>query len=321
MRFDILVSINRVTNLPFQDQSWSFNIDILNLDEYENELSQQIADIENELSIFSDVLDDESKEESQSNQGEFRNDEVLDSDVEFIKQESKAIDSKRNRECDNKINKIDVSQVKPNCESDEQNENDKTNSTQTPEEHNFSQKLALKRKVTLRKKTQVKKRKAPKSKPEADKQTEDDESEKPKFTRWGRENDRILFNWITTLQQHALVDLDYILNLKKVSADFHWNKIQLIADLSMWKGTLAKLVKRIQFLANIKTFTARELKHFKKVMREHSSIDEVNFHKVLYDFPGKTLEYITKEGQEFFDQLLQINAVISKNTKKVNSKK
>lgn len=137
---------------------------------------------------------------------------------------------------------------------------------------------------------------------EVDSLEEDLESGKrpTKFTRWKREDDKILFSQIQRLEGVGVISLEYINDLQYITPNFFASNIRLLADLSGWRGTLYQMIKRVQFLCSISEFTAREWKLFKRLLRLQIDSDKINLKKLHCEFPGKSFEYIEKHARGLY---------------------
>lgn len=142
-----------------------------------------------------------------------------------------------------------------------------------------------------------------------------------KFVRWRRDNDKTLFCCLQTLEDHGVISLQFILDLTDITASYFSNNVRLLADLSSWKGTLFQLVKRIQFLCSIEEFTARELKLFKRLLKQQIKADELELRKILYEFPGKSIEYIEKMARDIYKISNRVKTLKAKDFKNAKRSK
>ena len=64
-----------------------------------------------------------------------------------------------------------------------------------------------------------------------------------------------------------------------------------IKEQHHWKGNIYILIKRIKKIVNSQTFTAREVRLLKKLLKYHKK-KRMSIEKVLVYFPGKSIDQI-----------------------------
>ncbi|CAI2382750.1 unnamed protein product [Moneuplotes crassus] len=103
--------------------------------------------------------------------------------------------------------------------------------------------------------------------------------------RWGRNQDKVLFQTIRDMEQDQIITLDEILNLNSHSSNYEG--IEQLKERSGWKACHTKLLARIRSLC-VSEFSFREIKKLKKILRKDYNFGEIDYDKVIYEFPGKT---------------------------------
>lgn len=107
--------------------------------------------------------------------------------------------------------------------------------------------------------------------------------------RWGRKEDKVLFQVIRDLEAEGLLSLQTLLSTdSSVDLCRHEGMLEL-CKRSFWKATPAKLMARIKALRQMR-FSFRELKALRGILKEEYDYQNINFEKVIHEFPGKTLE-------------------------------
>lgn len=135
------------------------------------------------------------------------------------------------------------------------------------------------------------------------KENDEDSKTKDPIVKWNRQSDKVLFNTLYCLQEHGLLTLDAILayaensNTKKMPEHY-----TLLEQLTGWKRGIAKLTYRIKWLCDHNDFSVRETKHFKHLLSEQIEKGKVNFKDILYEFPGKTKEYIKEMSSKLCEK-------------------
>ncbi|CAI2359805.1 unnamed protein product [Moneuplotes crassus] len=109
--------------------------------------------------------------------------------------------------------------------------------------------------------------------------------------RWGRNQDKVLFQTIRDMEQDQIIILDEILNLNSHSNNYEG--IEQLKERSGWKACHAKLLTRIKSLYSSE-FSFREIKKLKKILRNTYNFGEIDYEKLIYEFPGKTMTVLTE---------------------------
>lgn len=122
-------------------------------------------------------------------------------------------------------------------------------------------------------------------------------SEKGKFTRWGRKDDKEAFQKIIKFCKDNSLSLDEILreqNPQRKNIDDIWD---MVAEICDWKRESIHLKLRFQKLYNASKFSVREMKQLKRLVRKQKRKGEIDWNYIAYHFPGKTIEGV-KNGWE-----------------------
>lgn len=117
--------------------------------------------------------------------------------------------------------------------------------------------------------------------------------------RWGRKQDKNLFQIIRDMEAEGLFVLDDLVALDENEDLYQYEGIRQLCSRACWRATPAKLLGRIKTLRDTK-FSFREIKALKKLLRDGYEYENIDYDKVLYDFPGKTMEKL----REMCDELV-----------------
>lgn len=137
---------------------------------------------------------------------------------------------------------------------------------------------------------------------------------KPVLRRWAKKNDKVLFNQIKIFQEKGFLTKEYLMNLKTKRSTRYSQKIKILAEASDWRGFLDDMVERIQSLYSNQSFSVRETKLLKKLVRPMIEQGEINYELLESEFPAKevtvmksivkhefstTISLLYKEGKIF----------------------
>jgi hypothetical protein len=111
-------------------------------------------------------------------------------------------------------------------------------------------------------------------------------------TRWGKKNDKLLFKMIRVLESRGLVSLDHLLSLKENKEAVKDRQMNLLANKANWIGPIRNLSKRIKTLCTQRPMSVRERKFLKKIIRRDYEGTEINYNKLLEEFPGKKQRFL-----------------------------
>lgn len=107
--------------------------------------------------------------------------------------------------------------------------------------------------------------------------------------RWGRKHDKNLFQVIRDMEKEGITTLDDILELDEEEDLSQHRGILQVGDRAGWRSSPAKLLLRIKALKT-ENFSFREVKALKKILKNKYEYENINFEKVIYEFPGKTMK-------------------------------
>lgn len=109
--------------------------------------------------------------------------------------------------------------------------------------------------------------------------------------RWGRKNDKDMFTKLLELLKPLGIcqNTFYCASMEQKASKYKILMELLIEGIS-WKGTKEHLIKRIHTLASVQTFSVREMKTLRKLVRE--SENQIDYTTIQLSFPGKTLQTI-----------------------------
>ena len=120
-----------------------------------------------------------------------------------------------------------------------------------------------------------------------------------KFWRWGRKEDKNVFSLFHKLLEEADKSIEEFFSFKPSNMFDNKNckirgKQQDIIVAKLWKEWNWKkepyfLLKRLLKLYSNQTFSVREIKALKKIVRSQNQGVELDMGGILYNYPGKTL--------------------------------
>ena len=68
-----------------------------------------------------------------------------------------------------------------------------------------------------------------------------------------------------------------------------------LAEMINWKGSRVRLFNRISAVCKLSNFSVREMKLLKRIVKKEFSGIPIDYERVLYEFPGKTMRQIKQE--------------------------
>lgn len=136
------------------------------------------------------------------------------------------------------------------------------------------------------------------------KEKDDDKTGANKSQRWGRAKDKNLFQLIREMEQEKILTFDELKTIEPRQAYRH-KGVRLLAKRFGWKTIVRNLVSRIKNLQE-KEFSVREIKLMKSIIKKEYRYKNVNYDKLIYHFPGKSMEDVV----EFCDKI--VNAKLNK---------
>ena len=119
-----------------------------------------------------------------------------------------------------------------------------------------------------------------------------------KSQRWGNDQDKHVFQILNEYLSQKGSSLSQFVKESGVT-ESNQDIITSIASQTGWKRRIKFLYKRIQKLAkDCDNFSIRDLKLFKRVLRNQLRNRSKNYHEILSHFPGKTFEVVQKLADE-----------------------
>ncbi|CAI2387145.1 unnamed protein product [Moneuplotes crassus] len=112
------------------------------------------------------------------------------------------------------------------------------------------------------------------------------------WIRWGKNEDKLLFHKIHGLEKKGVLSLDEIINLpsREVKND---PSVRHLCSVFHWRTLPRDLVKRIKKRMS-DYFSHREIKLMKRIIKHQYKYQNLDYEKILYEFPGKTLARVTE---------------------------
>lgn len=69
----------------------------------------------------------------------------------------------------------------------------------------------------------------------------------------------------------------------------------MLAKMIKWKGTKLRLVERIRAVSQLTKFSVREMKKLRRIIKKEYKGKDIDYEKLVYEFPGKSLTQLKKE--------------------------
>ena len=127
------------------------------------------------------------------------------------------------------------------------------------------------------------------------------EASNPEFReiRWRKEDDKRLFSIYRNLWRNAMLNINDVVSIPLKKNKVHKRIIQQVGENVGWKGKTSMLSKRIKKILTNYSLSVREKQDLTRLYKKQVKQSELDWEKILYEFPGKTLIYI----QEFWKQI------------------
>ncbi|CAI2382100.1 unnamed protein product [Moneuplotes crassus] len=122
---------------------------------------------------------------------------------------------------------------------------------------------------------------------------------KPSRSRWGRKQDKLLFQTIRDMEKEELITMNDLLTPSSEIFSRDCEEIQQLCERSGWKSSPEKLLSRIKSLC-VSEFSFRETTLLKKILKTYK-YKEVDYQKVINEFPGKTMPVLQSMAQMLID--------------------
>ncbi|CAI2374502.1 unnamed protein product [Moneuplotes crassus] len=110
-------------------------------------------------------------------------------------------------------------------------------------------------------------------------------------TRWGRSEDKFLFQTIREMEQLQIITLDELLHPHPNTNINDYEGIHELCSKVNWRSSAAKLLARIKTLCNPE-FSFREMRKLKKIIKRIHNQEEIDYNDLIYEFPGKTIHIL-----------------------------
>ncbi|CAI2382343.1 unnamed protein product [Moneuplotes crassus] len=135
-------------------------------------------------------------------------------------------------------------------------------------------------------------------------------SNKNSFTRWGKKEDKVLFRKIREMEKEGIFALDELLRLDPNTDLIHQKGLQELCERSGWlKASPEKLIARIQKISKFE-FSFREIKNLKKILRRDYKYQNIDYEKVIDEFPGKTMAALQSLCMNLKESYFQKNLTV-----------
>lgn len=119
--------------------------------------------------------------------------------------------------------------------------------------------------------------------------------------RWGKEKDRELFAILEPYCKENHIEMEEFLN--DTANELELSHSEILDSISAkldWRGTNKYLVVRIKKILNATKFSARDYKLLKKLVIKQQKDNDLSFSKLMYYFPGKSIDYVREEASVMF---------------------
>ncbi|CAI2360221.1 unnamed protein product [Moneuplotes crassus] len=111
---------------------------------------------------------------------------------------------------------------------------------------------------------------------------------KRRMIRWGKCQDKKLFAAIRSLEKQGVLQLESLLAMNTETEADNNQGVAALAEKIQWKCKFKNLVYRVKKLSN-KKFSFREVKALKRIIKKEYQDKPIDYDKVLYHFPGKSM--------------------------------
>lgn len=131
-------------------------------------------------------------------------------------------------------------------------------------------------------------------------ESDSDFSAKDCKKRWNRNKDKSLFKVIRSLEKEGKLSLEELISLD-ASKDASSNPgVCILAKKFRWKSLKKFLLLRIQSLSK-RDFSVRETKALKKILKKEYQYKDLDYSKIIEEFPGKTVRRL----EEVCDEIIR----------------
>lgn len=111
--------------------------------------------------------------------------------------------------------------------------------------------------------------------------------------RWGRQNDKKLFEKIREYETKKYLKLKDLMKIQLSHHTFKHPVVKMLARELGWGETSKMLLERIQTLCK-KNFSTREIKALKNIIKKEYKYRDVDHEAIFYHFPGKTMSELIR---------------------------
>ena len=127
----------------------------------------------------------------------------------------------------------------------------------------------------------------------------DDSNVGSREIRWRKDDDKLLFATYRTLWRKAMLNIKEVVSSPLKKNKQHKQIIQKVGETVGWKGKTSMLSKRIKKILMNHKLSVREKQDLTRLYKNQVKKWELDWEKILYEFPGKTLIFI----KEFWKQI------------------
>ena len=121
---------------------------------------------------------------------------------------------------------------------------------------------------------------------------------KCKYSRWGKEDDKLLYVSIKNLIAEGEISKDFIENLTSSSINDSESDLEKVKISIDWKNPTSNLQKRIQKLFTQKDFSTRDKFRLRKLIKMFKG-KPVDYDILMTEFPGKSKSIIDNAIKNF----------------------
>ena len=119
--------------------------------------------------------------------------------------------------------------------------------------------------------------------------------QKTNLARWGKKNDKVLWNVLKELEAESKETCEMIISTDSVGLRQHHKLIRSLCSKSKWRGSAKKFLRRIKKLTLKNSFSFRETKRLKYLLREGISSRNIDIAEISKEFPGKEKSIVLEE--------------------------
>ena len=123
-----------------------------------------------------------------------------------------------------------------------------------------------------------------------------------KLVRWGKKNDKILWNVLNDLKENSKETYEMITSAKPLDVEEHSKLLSTLSKKAKWKGTLAKFLKRVKKIILQNGFSFREGKKLRSFLRKGIRNKNIDIDAIAKEFPGKGRSSILSEIKKIKSQ-------------------